>query len=248
MKRISSFFRFIGLTLLLITTSVFSDDREIKSSDGDEKLSSSSMTNYAMKLALIEGHLWVANELVNEGHLVLGSKHSKHPAQEVYKDLKPLFESINSRGFAAELERMAMSLENKNTDAFQISYLAVVSAINSIYPEMSLTVSQELEVALGLLQQALIEYEVGVNNEGAVVDLQEYQDARGFAHIAEERIRRISFDDQSKITKGQLSELHGLFSMAYELWPSLIGSVSIEIESEPLSKVVDYIRELQKAY
>ena len=246
MKRISSFFRYIGLTLLLITTNVFSDDKKIKSSDRDDKLSSSSMTNYAMKLALIEGHLWVANELVNEGHLALGNKHSKHPAQEVYRDLKPLFGSINSRGFAAELERMAMSLENKNIEAFQISYLAVVSAINSIYPKMSLTVSQELEVALGLLQQALIEYEVGVN-EGVVVDLQEYQDARGFAHIAEERIRRISLDDQSKITKGQLSELQALFSMAYELWPSLIGSVSIDIESEPLSKVIDYIRALQEA-
>ena len=239
MDRISRFLRFIGLTLLLITTSTFSDDR-------DDKLSSSSMTSYAMKLALIEGHLWVANELVNEGHLALGKNHSKHPAQEVYKDLKPLFESINSRGFAGELERMAMSLEDKNIEAFQISYLAVGSIINSIYPKMSLTVSQELEVTLGLLQQALIEYEVGVN-EGAVVDLQEYQDARGFAHIAEERIRRISLDEQSKITKRQLFELQALFSMVYELWPSLIGSVSIETGSEPLSKVIDYIRELQEA-
>jgi hypothetical protein len=224
-----------------------SDDSWTENADTGESTSMTSMTEYALKLGLIRGHLWVANELVVQGHLALGGKHSKHPAQEVYQELEPLFESIDSEGFADKLELMAISLQNKEVEDFQSAYLEVVTAISLIYPKMSLTVSEELEVTLGLLKQALTEYKVGVI-EGAVVDLQEYQDARGFTHIAEESVRQMSDHAQTQIDKGRLLKLKAQFSTVYKLWPSLIGDVAIKSGSDPLSELVQRVKKVKRSY
>jgi hypothetical protein len=247
MKLVSDLCGLVGLTLLFMSAVAVSDDSWIENADTGENTSMTSMTDYALKLGLIRGHLWVANEMVVQGHLALGGKHSKHPAQEVYKELEPLFESIDSEGFADKLELMAISLQNKEVEDFQSAYLEVVTAISLIYPKMSLTVSQELEVTLGLLKQALTEYKVGVI-EGAVVDLQEYQDARGFTHIAEESIRLMSDHARTQIDKGHLLKLQVQFSTVYKLWPSLIGDVAIKSGSDPLSELVQRVKKVKRSY
>jgi hypothetical protein len=247
MKRVSDLCGLVGLTLLFMSAVAVSDDSWIENADTGESTSMTSMTDYALKLGLIRGHLWVANELVVQGHLALGGKHSKHPAQEVYQELEPLFESIDSEGFADKLELMAISLQNKEVEDFQSAYLEVVTAISLIYPKMSLTVSEELEVTLGLLKQALTEYKVGVI-EGAVVDLQEYQDARGFTHIAEESIRLMSDHARTQIDKGHLLKLQVQFSTVYKLWPSLIGDVAIKSGSDPLSELVQRVKKVKRSY
>ena len=247
MKRVSDLCGLVGLILLFMSAVAVSDDSLLENADTGESIAMTRMTDYALKLGLIRGHLWVANELVVQGHLVLGGKHSKHPAQEVYKELEPLFESINSEGFADKLEFMAISLQNKEVEDFQSAYLEVVTAISLIYPKMSLTVSQELEVTLGLLKQALTEYKVGVI-EGAVVDLQEYQDARGFTHIAEESIRLMGDNAQTQIDKRHLLKLQAQFSTVYKLWPSLIGDVAIESDPDPLSELVQRVKKAKRSY
>ena len=47
--------------------------------------------SYVTKMALIQGHLWVAAQLVDAEEMDLGAKHAKHPAQEVYQELLPFF-------------------------------------------------------------------------------------------------------------------------------------------------------------
>lgn len=247
MKCTSDFFKFVGLALSMTVIASVADDKGVEAIDTKENLSIVNMTDYATKLSLIEGHLWIANELVVRGHLALGSKHSKHPAQEVYKELAPLFGKINSTGFADELQRMAMHLQNEEIDNFRSVYLEVVSAIKAIYPLMSLTVAQEFEISVSLLEQARIEYAVGVL-DGAVVDLQEYQDARGFTHVAEERIRLLEGKTRSQLAQRELHNLKAYFANAYLLWPSLIGNVAITSQSDPLSELIVRLKEVQTSY
>jgi hypothetical protein len=223
------------------------DDKVVEVVESDEKLSRVTMTDYAIKLSLIEGHLWVANELVIQGHLTMGSKHSKHPAQEVYKELTPLFKKINSIGFADELQRMATHLKDEEIEEFRSVYLEVVSAIKAIYPLMALTVAQELEISVGLLEQAHLEYAVGVL-DGDVLDLQEYQDAWGFTNIAEERLRSLEGKTQSQLAQRELHNLKTYFANAYQLWPSLIGNAPITSRSEPLAELIVRLKEVQGSY
>lgn len=247
MKCVSDFCKFIGICLLITVITSVADDNAVEAVESDENLSRESMTDYAIKLSLIEGHLWVANELVSQGHLAMGSKHSKHPAQEVYKELTPLFEKINSIGFADELQRMAMHLNNDEIEDFRSVYLEVVFAIKAIYPLMALTVAQEFEISVGLLEQARLEYAVGVL-DGDVLDLQEYQDARGFTHISEERIRSLEGKAQSQLAQRELHNLKADFANVYQLWPSLIGNVSITSRSQPLAELIVRLKEVQGFY
>jgi hypothetical protein len=53
--------------------------------------------DYVTKLGLIQGHLWVAAQLVEAGLFELGAKHAKHPAQEVYQELRPFFLAVGSK-------------------------------------------------------------------------------------------------------------------------------------------------------
>ena len=83
MKRVSDLCGLVGLTLLFMSAIAVSDDSLLENADTGESIAMTRMTDYALKLGLIRGHLWVANELVVQGHLALGGKHSKHPAQEL---------------------------------------------------------------------------------------------------------------------------------------------------------------------
>lgn len=247
MKCFSGFCKFIGLCLSIIVITSVADEKVVEVVESDEKLSRVAMTDYAIKLSLIEGHLWVANELVIQGHLTMGSKHSKHPAQEVYKELTPLFKKINSIGFADELQRMATHLNDEEIEEFRSVYLEVVSAIKAIYPLMALTVAQELEISVGLLEQARLEYAVGVL-DGDVLDLQEYQDAWGFTNIAEKRLRSLEGKAQSQLAQRELHNLKTYFANAYQLWPSLIGNAPITSRSEPLAELIVRLKEVQGSY
>ena len=74
--------------------------------------------SYVTKMALIQGHLWVAAQLVEAGEMDLGAKHAKHPAQEVYQELLPFFRQIGSAGFADELDAMSQQFHSANKADF----------------------------------------------------------------------------------------------------------------------------------
>jgi hypothetical protein len=247
MKCLNDLCRFVGLTLLITTVVATADQGEKQGSHDIANFATADMTDFALKLALIEGHLWVATELVKQGHLALGNKHSKHPAQEVYTELKPLLASIDSRGFADELERMSAHLQNQEIENFQKAYLDAVKAINSIHLQMSLTLAQKLELVFGLLKQAYIEYNVGVV-EGAVLDAQEYQDARGFTHVAGVIVRGLNDGSDTQLLKKDLTQLLARFSTIDQLWPNLKGDGAISIGSESLGQLVEHARRIRNAH
>ena len=170
-------------------------------------------TSYVTKMALIQGHLWVAAQLVEAGEMDLGAKHAKHPAQEVYQELLPFFRQIGSAGFADELDAMSQQFHSANKGDFLTSYLRVMAVINAIVADQGLDDAAKLRVARALIAQADIEYRAGVVG-GEIADLQEYQDARGFLHVAE------TFVAQCAGSK-QRDRLLDLLQSAKSLWPSL---------------------------
>ena len=169
--------------------------------------------DYVTKLGLIQGHLWVAAQLVEAGLFELGAKHAKHPAQEVYQELRPFFVAVGSQGFAAELEAMSGQFTASSTAEFQVSYQAVMSAIDLIIAGVELTDADRLHVAQALIERALIEYRAGVI-AGEIADLQEYQDARGFVEVAQALVANNQYDDQR-------DSLLAKIQTAKTLWPSL---------------------------
>ena len=65
------------------------------------------VTTLAANLGLMRGHLLVAAELFESGHYELAQRHSKHPAEEVYQELRPALARLELPGFASELSAFA---------------------------------------------------------------------------------------------------------------------------------------------
>ena len=168
---------------------------------------------YVTKMALIQGHLWVAAQLVEAGEMDLGAKHAKHPAQEVYQELLPFFHRIGSSGFADELDTMSRQFHNPRQANFHASYQRVMTVIDDITAAQDLDDAAKFWVARTLIEQAAVEYRAGVV-EGEIADLQEYQDARGFLQIAEKFVTQCAGSPQRDTLLEQ-------FQSAKVLWPNL---------------------------
>ena len=193
--------------------------------------------DYVTKLGLIQGHLWVAAQLVEAGLFELGAKHAKHPAQEVYQELRPFFLAVGSQGFAAELEAMSGQFAASSTAEFQVSYQGVMAAIDLIIAGVELTDADRLRVALALIEQALIEYRAGVI-AGEIADIQEYQDARGFLEVAETFVANNQDDDQR-------GSLLATIQAAKMLWPSLNPQQPLGADDSALVTVLAALRATQ---
>ncbi|RPG29376.1 MAG: hypothetical protein CBE03_012590, partial [Gammaproteobacteria bacterium TMED243] len=113
--------------------------------------------SYVTKMALIQGHLWVAAQLVEAGEMDLGAKHAKHPAQEVYQELLPFFRQIGSAGFADELDAMSQQFHSANKADFLTSYLRVMTVMNGIVADQGLDDAAKLRVAPAPVAPAPIE-------------------------------------------------------------------------------------------
>ena len=198
--------------------------QEQLANDGGDDLS------YVTKMALIQGHLWVAAQLVEAGEIDLGAKHAKHPAQEVYQELLPFFRRIGSSGFAAELDAMSKQFHSPNQADFSASYQHVMTVIDDITAGQDLDDAAKLRVAQGLIEQAAVEYRAGVVN-GEIADLQEYQDARGFLQIAEKFVAQCAGSPQRDTLLAQLQS-------AKVLWPNLNPKGAIPTDMTTLVRLI----------
>lgn len=189
--------------------------------------------SYVTKMALIQGHLWVAAQLVEAEEMDLGAKHAKHPQQEVYQELLPFFLQIGSSGFADELDDMAQQLHNPSKGDFRASYLRVMAVIDDIIAGQDLNDSAKLTVAQALIAQAAVEYRAGVV-DGEITDLQEYQDARGFLQIAETFVAQC---EESRRRDSLLEQ----FQSAKVLWPDLNLEGALIEDAARLSLLADQL-------
>ena len=133
---------------------------------------------YLTQLGLMRGHLWVGHQLYQNNLHGMAITHMKHPKAELYSSLKEPFDIRRVDGFAAELETLANSVENKKPAVeVEQAYVALTSAIKRTELGAD-TMSPGLvgEVIVALLRTAGEEYAIGVV-DGKINNLHEYQDA-----------------------------------------------------------------------
>ena len=122
-------------------------------------------TTLATNLGLMRGHLLVAAELFEAGHIELAQRHSKHPAEEVYQELLPGLAQFEVAGFAAELGAFAdvLAAGEQGRELFSNRYVQLMQTMNAI-EDRCLGVRQQH--CFCALSQAAVEYAVGVAEDG----------------------------------------------------------------------------------
>lgn len=207
---------------------VFSDDNE-----------------YLTNLNLMKGHLWVGFELYKSNYTENAKKHMKHPKSELYGEIVPTFEEKGLKGFAKELESLAISVENEETIAkVEENYQNLFTAINEnedFVDQESKTISKKILLVTSLLDIAAEEYAIGIVN-GEVKNKFEYQDALGFTTMAKNILNSIQTENESE--KQKVSSIISTVEKLSVLWPELVPTDKVEGDAKTIVAAIEEIKKI----
>ncbi|AUD77920.1 hypothetical protein CW740_01165 [Kangiella profundi] len=188
---------------------------------------------YLAQLGLIRGHLWVGYKLYQEGHIDMAKTHMKHPEDELYAGMEPVFKARQVDGFAKELQVLADAVNGEKGDA------AVKKAYQSLQNQIAKSErieeksARDVLISISLMvRTAADEYAIGVKN-GDVVNVHEYQDAYGFTEIAIERLDSINSEQQQLAAKDIENTRQWLLELR-DLWPTVDPQGKLEGDASHL--------------
>ena len=195
---------------------------------------------YLTQLGLLRGHLRVGNELYQQGLADMALTHMKHPGEELYADLVPAFAHRGCNGFADQMVDLADTVATKKTaDVVDESHERLDDAITQCEAVVQDSSNRRLvmQVVTGLLEHALLEYEIGVI-DGAIDNVHEFQDAWGFTQVASAYLGSINLqnDDEGLLI---VNRIQALIASLEPMWPSLNPT---QVDDPDVPRLVERLR------
>ncbi|MBP0028396.1 hypothetical protein [Roseofilum sp. Guam] len=180
--------------------------------------------DYMTALALMQGHLIVAEELIEAGEYDQAEPHIGHPVEELYGDVEEQLADRNVPQFDTTLNELHDLVKFDPQSArlrtrFQTSVRAIDGAMMAVPKDLRESPEFVLEVIGRVLETAAAEYEAAIANN-RFVEIIEYQDSRGFVIYANELYATIadtmkrSRPDDHQVILESLQELQ-------TIWPSV---------------------------
>jgi hypothetical protein len=176
---------------------------------------------FAVRVALLRGHLLVGDELVKQQQWNAALPHFLHPTEEIYGDIKDQLAEYKVPPFDRALDALAKVVKaKKGGDDYSKALKSVIEALNAadagIKAKQSDWPGFVVETAAETLKTAANEYQQAIVG-GRIAKPVEYQDARGFIWQAERMIESVAADLQKKDataldeTRAGLAELKKAF-------------------------------------
>ncbi len=182
--------------------------------------------DFALKIALIRGHLLVGDQLVKENQWAAALPHFLHPGEELYGPIRGKLKDYKTPPFAAALKTLANVVKGKKGGA---DYDNAVKAVNDALAAADAGLKEKqkdwtsftVETALEALKSATGEYEEAIV-KGRIAKPVEYQDARGFVWQAEAMIEAIAPALEQK-DKDALAAVRAGFVELKKAWPTAMA-------------------------
>ncbi|MBW4614192.1 MAG: helix-hairpin-helix domain-containing protein [Desmonostoc vinosum HA7617-LM4] len=202
--------------------------------------------DYMTKLGLMKGHLFVAQELLDQNQPKQAEPHIGHPVEEIYVDVEEQLTERKVKEFKTSLVSLQDLVKSNPKDAkvktdFTASVQAVDGAIAALPEDQRSKPGFVLQVINGLLDAANSEYGAAIA-DGKVAAAIEYQDSRGFVIYANDLYKGVS----SQVSKDN-PEAHKAIetSMAelIKVWPAAIPPAKLVKTPEEVTKLVKTIEE-----
>ena len=189
--------------------------------------------NFIAILGEVEGHLRAAYELYRLGAVDLSKTHVKHPKDELYADLLPVFEKRGLKGFDAELVQMAALIESGAKAEDVLAALnATVVAIDENSASLR-TAKTTVEAVHLLARTAAAEYKIGVE-AGNIKDPHEFQDAWGFTETAKRLMAALS-ETERAVNAGAVNTIIAQLESLAPAWNDLTGASGTNVEANVLA-------------
>jgi hypothetical protein len=179
---------------------------------------------FAVRLALLRGHLLVGDQLVKQQQWNAALPHFLHPSEEIYADIKDALPEYKVQPFDAALKALSDVVKAKKS----ADYARAVKAVNDALAAADTGMKSKqadgwpgyvTEAAVESIKTAAGEYENAIVG-GKIAKPVEYQDARGFIFEAERMLDGVSAPLQKKDAtalkevRAGLAELKKIFPTA----------------------------------
>jgi len=150
-------------------------------------------------LAQMQGHLLVAGELLAQGGLQAAEPHVGHPVDELYRALQPAIAERRIAPFLPVLEDLRQQVRIDPAGPSTAKKLAAArQAVAAAARSLPVSATSDPATVMALVRQlaatASEEYGAAVA-EGRVVEVIEYQDARGFLLEAQQLLQATTAAD-----------------------------------------------------
>jgi hypothetical protein len=156
---------------------------------------------FAVRIALLRGHLLVGDELVKQQQWNAALPHFLHPTEEIYGDLKDQLADYQVPAFDAALKTLSDVVKAKKGD-----YAKALKAVNDALAaaDAGMKTKQQanwpgfvVEAAVETIKSATVEYQQAIVG-GKIAKPVEYQDARGFIWQGDRMIESVAADVEKK--------------------------------------------------
>ena len=137
---------------------------------------------YLTQLLFVRGHLKAFYELHKAGAAELAAAHAKHPESELYAGLVPAFAARGQTGFAEELS--ALSAAHGSSGDIDAAYENLRAGITRVEPATVL--KNKILAVARVARIAADEFDVAAEDDGAIGNVKEYQDAYGFLSVSKD--------------------------------------------------------------
>ena len=199
---------------------------------------------YLTQLGLMRGHLLVGHALLAIGEEAAAQAHAKHPSDELYASVQPLFAKRGAVGFATALEAHAEAVASGDLAKVETAYAALLEAIGHSEEVVDASPGLTARVIVSLLREAAVEYAIGIV-DGRLANAHEFQDAYGFANVALNMARRhhatITTADAERRVFEQVA---GRIAELADMWPSLMPPEQLAQDATRLQAAADDIERL----
>jgi hypothetical protein len=177
---------------------------------------------FAVRIALLRGHLLVGDELVKQKQWNAALPHFLHPIEELYDDLRAPLADAKVAPFDDALKALAAVVKAKNGGDYAPALARVTDALATVDAAMKAKQSDwpsfVTEAAVESIKAAANEYQNAIVG-GRLAKPVEYQDARGFIWQAERMIGSVAADLQKK-DAGALKDVRARFSELKKVFPA----------------------------
>ncbi|MDJ0796754.1 MAG: hypothetical protein QNJ51_07930 [Calothrix sp. MO_167.B12] len=200
--------------------------------------------DYMTKLALMKGHLLVAQELLDKNQPKQAEPHIGHPVEEIYADVE---EQLNERK-VKEFKTTLVSVHdlvkaNPKAAKLQTDFTSSMAAVDGAIAVLPATQRTKpafvLQVINGLLDTANAEYGAAIANN-KIAEVVEYQDSRGFVIYANKLYQDISAQ-MAKDNPEAHKAIETSMTKLLTAWPSVIPPTAPVKNPEDVSKLVKTI-------
>jgi hypothetical protein len=195
---------------------------------------------FAVRIALLRGHLLVGEELVKQQQWNAALPHFFHPTEEIYGDIKERLVEYKVPPFDTTLKTLADAVKVKKSGEVAKAQKAVNDALALVDAAMKERSGDwtgfVVETAIEALKAATGEYKEAIV-DGRIAKPVEYQDARGFIWQAERMIESVAAESEKKDAEALSAVRAGIAELKKAFPTAMPPKVPVKDPSEVLGDV-----------